>query len=161
MDGRMGVVTGRYRSYEQQTEGGGKSQTILELFGRMDDGRSVCLLAKGQRPTFEIAPIGPWDVNEEIPPFLADRIDSVLKMEHVVGIEGPVVKLTELGDRPVWTVEVEQPFHVPSLRKQLRSQSWRVFSGDIPFVNRLFLDGDLGIHIGFSGELIEDRKSVV
>lgn len=157
MDGRMGVVTGRYRSYERSTADGKGPQTILELFGRMDDGRSICLLAKGQRPTFEVAPIGPWDIDEEIPPFLADRIKSLMKMEHVVGVEGPVVKLTELGDRPVWTVEVEQPFHVPSLRKKLRSQSWRIFSGDIPFVNRLFLDGDLGVHIGFKGDLIDER----
>ena len=48
-----------------------------------------------------------------------------------------MVKWTQLGDRPVWTIEVEQPFHVPSLRKLLKTRSWQIFSGDIPFVNRL------------------------
>lgn len=154
----MGVVTGRYRSYNRSASTGQSPQTVLELFGRMEDGRSVCLLAKGQRPTFEVAPIGSdWSTDEEIPPFLADRISKIEKMEHVVSVEGPVTKLTELGDRPVWTVEVEQPFNVPSLRKKLRSQSWRVFSGDIPFVNRLFLDGDLGVHIHFTGECVDLR----
>ena len=154
----MGVVSGRYRAYTHPQSAVSSPQTVLELFGRMDDGRSICLLAQGQRPTFEVAPIGDrWNTDEEIPPFLADRIAKIEQMEHVMSVKGPVIKWTELGDRPVWTVEVEQPFHVPSLRKQLKSQSWRVFSGDIPFVNRLFLDGDLGVHIQFRGECVDVR----
>ena len=102
----MGVVSGRYRAYTHPQPAVSSPQTVLELFGRMDDGRSICLLAQGQRPTFEVAPIGSWDTDEEIPPFLADRIAKIEQMEHVMSVKGPVIKWTELGDRPVWTVEV-------------------------------------------------------
>jgi len=142
----MGVVSGRYRSLSDRAGEDTAPRTVIELFGRMDDGRSVCLLVHGLRPTFEIAPIGQWKVEDEIAPFLKDRLRSVATMDHVADIRGPEVKWTMLGQRPVWTVEVEQPFHVPALRKALKSQSWQVFSGDIPFVNRLFLDLSL-IHI--------------
>ncbi len=157
MNGRMGVVSGRYRSRSNRNGEHSGPQTVVELFGRMDDGRSVCLLVHGLRPSFELAPIGQWDVEDEIPAFLEDRLRTVAAMEHVVDVRGPEIKWTMLGERPVWTVEVEQPFHVPSLRNALRSQSWQVFSGDIPFVNRLFLDADLGAHVAFSGEVVDQR----
>ena len=158
MQGRLGIVSGRYRSLGDRDGGGQPPATVVELFGRMDDGRSVCLLVHGLRPTFEIAPIGHWEVDDDLPSFLKDRLRSVKAMDHVMDVTGPVVKWTQLGYRPVWTVEVEQPFHVPSLRKVLKSQSWQVFSGDIPFVNRLFLDGNLGMHVEFTGEVVDRRE---
>ena len=157
MQGRMGIVSGRYRSSQSGEGSQSHPQTVVELFGRLDDGRSICLLVHGLRPTFEIAPIGQWELGDDIPPFLSDRLKHVASMEHVVKVEGPVVKWTQLGERPVWTIGVEQPFHVPSLRKYLKSQSWQVFSGDIPFVNRLFLDADLGMHVAFDGEVVDTR----
>ena len=157
MKGRMGIVSGRYRSHGDREGVGKKPTTVVELFGRMDDGQSVCVLVHGLRPTFELAPIGQWDVEDELPSFLKDRLRNVQAMDHVMAVRGPVVKWTQLGYRPVWTVEVEQPFHVPSLRKVLKSQSWQVFSGDIPFVNRLFLDGNLGMHVEFTGEVVDRR----
>tara|TARA_B100000035_G_scaffold149946_1_gene127786 strand:+ start:6098 stop:8680 length:2583 start_codon:yes stop_codon:yes gene_type:complete len=123
----------------------------------MDTGESVCLLVHGLRPTFEIAPIGSWDMNEDTPSFVEDRLAHVRAMEHVVDVAGPVMKWTQLGERPVWTVEVEQPFHVPSLRKVLKARSWQIFSGDIPFVNRFFLDGDVGMHVAFKGDVVDRR----
>ena len=144
MNGRMGIVSGRYRSLSSSGHDETSPETVVELFGRTDDGRSVCLLVHGLRPTFEIAPIGTWEVEKGVPAFIEDRLVHVRAMEHVQNITGPVVKWTQLGERPVWTVEVEQPFHVPSLRKVLKTRSWQIFSGDIPFVNRFFLDGDVG-----------------
>ena len=78
----------------------------------------------GSRPSanIEIAPIGTWDADEALPAFLEDRLAHVRAMEHVVEVTGPVVKWTQLGERPVWTIEVEQPFHVPSMRKNPQSQ---------------------------------------
>ena len=157
MKGQMGIISGRYRSRERKTPDGPKPETVLELFGRSDEGSSICLLVHGQRPTFECAPIGEWHVDEGIPPFLVDRIKHVKAMEHVVDVSGPVIKWTQLGERPVWTIETEQPFHVPALRKTLRSQSWQVFSGDIPFVNRLFLDRDIGMHVAFTADVVDRR----
>jgi DNA polymerase I len=158
MQGRLGIVSGRYRSLGDRDGRAQRPTTVVELFGRMEDGRSACLLVHGLRPTFELAPIGQWEVGEELPAFLKDRLRSVKGMDHVMDVSGPVVKWTQLGYRPVWTVEVEQPFHVPALRKALKNQSWQVFSGDIPFVNRLFLDGNLGMHVEFTGELVDRRE---
>ena len=154
----MGIVSGRYRSVSASSATNDQPLTVVELFGRLEDGRSVCLLVHGLRPTFEIAPIGTWDIDQDVPAFLEDRLKHVEALEHVVEVTGPVVKWTQLGDRPVWTVEVEQPFHVPALRKLLKAQSWQIFSGDIPFVNRLFLNANLGIHVAFEGVVV-DRRS--
>ncbi|MGB1499681.1 MAG: DNA polymerase domain-containing protein [Poseidonia sp.] len=158
MEGRMGIVSGRYRSTQTTSKGQPQPLTVVELFGRSENGESVCLLVHGLRPTFEIAPIGTWDANEALPAFLEDRLAHVRAMEHVVDVTGPVVKWTQLGERPVWTIEVEQPFHVPSMRKILKARSWQIFSGDIPFVNRFFLDGDVGMHVAFSGTVIDRRE---
>ena len=158
MNGRMGIVSGRYRSVSPSPNTDEQPLTVVELFGRMDDGRSVCLLVHGLRPTFEIAPIGTWDVEQGTPSFLEDRLNHVKALDHVLDVRGPVTKWTQLGERPVWTVEVEQPFHVPALRKALKTQSWHIYSGDIPFVNRLFLDADLGIHVAFDGEVVDRRE---
>jgi DNA polymerase I len=156
MEGRMGIVSGRYRSLSAGPETPSHA-TVVELFGRMEDGRSVCLLVHGLRPTFEVAPLGKWDEQAKMPTHLVDRLEGLRRMEHVMDVRGPTVKWTQLGHRPVWTVEVEQPFHVPSLRSTLKAQSWQVFSGDIPFVNRLFLDSNLGMHVQFTGRVVDER----
>ena len=156
MEGRMGIVSGRYRSSSSDAEPS-EPQTVVELFGRCEDGRSICLLVHGLRPSFEIAPIGSWDAEQGVPSFVEDRLAHVRAMENVVKVTGPVVKWTQLGDRPVWNIEVDQPFHVPALRKLLKTRSWQIFSGDIPFVNRFFLDGDVGMHVAFSGEMVDRR----
>ena len=49
--GRFGVVSGRYHSHGENDA----PQTTIELFGRCEDGASICLLVSGLRPTFEIA----------------------------------------------------------------------------------------------------------
>ena len=156
MNGRMGIVSGRYRS-SQASGSDGQPQTIIELFGRGENGESVCLLVHGLRPSFEVAPIGAWEPGDGVPTFIEDRLAQIRAMEHVVNVSGPMVKWTQLGERPVWTIEVEQPFHVPALRKTLKTRSWQSFSGDIPFVNRFFLDGDVGMHVAFSGRVVDRR----
>ena len=128
----MGIVSGRYRSVSASSATNDQPLTVVELFGRLEDGRSVCLLVHGLRPTFEIAPIGTWDIDQDVPAFLEDRLKHVEALDHVVEVTGPVVKWTQLGDRPVWTVEVEQPFHVPALRKLLKAQSWQIFPATSP-----------------------------
>ena len=98
MNGRMGIVSGRYRSLSSPPHGENSPETVVELFGRTEEGRSVCLLVHGLRPTFEIAPIGAWEVGKDLPAFIEDRLVHVRAMEHVQNITGPVVKWTQLGD---------------------------------------------------------------
>ena len=149
-EGRLGVVSGRYHSVDGLNERNQPS-TVLELFGRSEDGESVCVLVHGLRPTFEVSPLTVWNEGMEVPSHVTERLESIKQMDDVLEVSGPTMKLTDLGMRPLWRVTVRQPFVVPSLRKALAKQSWQIFSGDIPFLNRLFLDEGLGMHLSVNG----------
>ena len=45
------------------------------------------------------------------------------------------------------------------IRQEL-SGKWTILSGDIPFVNRFFLDGDLSMHVTVDGEVCESEHPV-
>ena len=85
------------------------------------------------------------------------RVAALRNRSTVTNVYGPVWKWTDLGEKPVWTVEATQPFNVPALRNELREQGWTIYSGDIPFVNRLFLDNDVGMHLSVEGFLLDER----
>ena len=157
-EGRMGVVSGRYHSVDG-LNGSKEPSTVIELFGRTEEGESMCALVHGLRPTFEISPLVAWTEGMEVPEHVLGRLAMVRTMEDVLDVSGPTMKLTDLGQRPVWTVTVRQPFVVPSLRKALSKQSWQIFSGDIPFLNRLFLDQGLGMHLALEGDIIDRRHN--
>ena len=156
-EGDIGVVSGRYHSVDGHN-GSPEPATVLELFGRTEDGASVCLLVSGLQPSFEITPLSAWRADMEISDFILDRIKNVESMNDVVEVTGPVMKLTDLGQRPVWAVTARQPYLVPNLRKSIAKQSWQIYSGDIPFLNRFFLDYDLGMHIAVQGSVVDRRN---
>ena len=110
--GRFGVVSGRYHSHGDDDA----PQTTIELFGRCEDGASICVLVSGLRPTFEIAPVGKWSKERPVTEEEDRRIDVLRRRSEVMDVRGPVWKWTDLGEKPVWTVEAVQPFNVPSLR---------------------------------------------
>ena len=142
--GDVAIITGRYSSIDDST--------VMELWSRARSGESVLLRVHGVRPWFEITPNGRW-VDGDEPPSLPDHF------EEVVEISEPAMKWTDLGVKPVWKVYVSQPFMVPKLRKEL-SGRWTVLSGDIPFVNRFFLDGDLSMHVSVDGEVGQNEHPV-
>ncbi len=152
--GRLGVISGRYHSIDASNDGE-KHRTIIEVFGRCEDGRSICLLINGLRPSFEIKPLTPWQEGQDISQHDLDRLKVIKNKEDVVDITGPVMKLTDHGMRPIWKVTTRQPYVVPNLRKSLEKQGWSIYSGDIPFLNRLFLDLDLSMHLHAKGEIID------
>ena len=82
-DGRLGIISGRYHSLDG-SNGGKDHQTILEVFGRCEDGRSICLLIKGLQPSFEITPLSAWQIGQEIPEQLKARIKLIAGKEDVV-----------------------------------------------------------------------------
>ena len=100
--GRFGVVSGRYHSHGDEDA----PQTTIELFGRCEDGASICVLVSGLRPTFEIAPVGKWGRERPITDEEERRIDVVRRRSEVMDVRGPVWKWTDLGEKPVWTVAV-------------------------------------------------------
>ncbi|MGY8699468.1 MAG: hypothetical protein ACKVHC_07190, partial [Candidatus Poseidoniales archaeon] len=122
--GDIGVVNGRYHSVEANPETGTSEKTVLEIFGRSKNGESVCLLVSGLQPSFEITPLSAWREDMEISDFILDRIKNIENMNDVVEVTGPVMKLTDLGQRPIWSVTARQPFLVPNLRKTIAKQSW-------------------------------------
>ena len=152
--GRFGVVSGRYHSHGENDT----PETTIELFGRCEDGASICLLVSGLRPTFENATMGKRSREDPITDAELHRIEDLRQRSDIVDVRGPVWKWTDLGEKPIWTVEAIQPFNVPSLRTDLMKQSWTIYSGDIPFVNRLFLDNDIGMHLAVEGHLVDSRE---
>ena len=136
--GDVGIITGRYVSQDDST--------VIQLWARARNGESILMRIHGIEPWVEITPLGRWDPSKSV------EIDSLLEKEEIIRIEGPETKLTDLGEKPVWRIFVSQPFVVPRLRQDL-GMKWTVLSGDIPFVNRFFLDGDLAMHVSIDGEI--------
>ena len=143
--GDVAIITGRYASVGDST--------VMELWARARSSESVLLRVHGVKPWFEITPNGRWDESRDV------DLDQVSSLEEVVAIEGPEMKWTDLGIKPVWKVFVGQPFMVPKTRQELAG-SWTILSGDIPFVNRFFLDGDLSMHVSVEGEVVESDHPV-
>ena len=152
----IGVVSGRYHSLDGDAAGS-SPQTVLEVFGRCRNGESVCLLVSGLKPTFEISPMSVWD-GSNISEQVQQKLRDVEHLNGVVSVTGPTMKLTDLGQRPVWRVTAQQPFLVPNLRKSLSKSSWQIYSGDIPFLNRLFLDNGFGMHVNARGTVVDRRE---
>jgi DNA polymerase, archaea type len=136
--GDVGIITGRYVSLE--------NSTMLELWARAKTGESVLLRIEGLDPWFEVTPTGRWTDQREV------STDSLLDFDEIEKVTGPEMKLTDLGLKPVWKIFVKQPFMVPKIRKDLAGR-WTILSGDIPYVNRFFLDGDFGMHVTVKGEV--------
>lgn len=143
--GDVAIITGRYSSQEDTT--------VMELWARARSGESVLLRIHGIKPWFEITPNGRWDESKNV------DLEPLSNHEDVRGIEGPEMKFTDLGIKPVWKIYVAQPFMVPKIRKELSGQ-WTILSGDIPFVNRFFLDGDLSMHVSIDGDVGESEHPV-
>ena len=151
-EGRVGLISSRYRSIGEGSEG----TTVVELFGRAASGESVCLLVHGLRPHIEVAPIGRWSSGLEVPEALLESATRLRERDQVRRVTGPELRWTDLGWKPVWRVEVHQPFMVPELRRALEG-AWSLFAADIPFTNRLLLEADLGMHVAVTGEIVARR----
>lgn len=153
--GRFGILTVRYRSLGE----GDASATVLEVFGRAESGESLCLLVHGLRPHIEVGPIGRWSNGLDVPASLQEAAERLATKDDVRSVTGPQLKWTDLGWKPVWTVEVLQPHLVPDLRRTL-SGAWSLFAADVPFANRLLLDLDLGMHVHVNAEVVDRRDEV-
>ena len=143
--GDVAIITGRYASIQDST--------VIELWSRARSGESVLLRIHGIKPWFEITPHGRWSESHEF------DISHIELHDDVVKIVGPEMKWTDLGVKPVWKVYVTQPFMVPKLRQELKGRC-TILAGDIPFVNRFFLDGDFSMHVSVDGEIGQSEHPV-
>lgn len=133
---RMLLVSGSYRKEEDGV--------TIELFGRLEDGRSATALLKGFRPYFYIVE--------------ADDV-TIEKLQ-----EDPMVVYTEKRtlwykgkDRTCTKVTIIYPFEVPKYRKRYQERGFDILAADIPFIFRFLYDNDLGVYLQVEGEQIEDN----
>ena len=150
------VVQGSYRSRAGE-EG---PETVVELWCRAREGHSVLLLVHGMRPYLDIAI--PGRPTAELPGDIEQRLERVRQTNGVTHIHEPQEKWTELGSKPHWRVEVKQPWAMttgPRVREKLE-ENWETTSADIPFVNRLFYDNDVGPHISADAEVLWASEDV-
>ncbi len=111
----------------------------IELFGRLDDGRSVTVLCGGFDPYFDV-----------IEPSEAE-IRGIKNNQEFKRVEDK--KLWYDGqERSVKRIYITHPYKVPEIRKLFVS---RIAAADIPFHHRFIYDHDLGSCIQVDGREID------
>ena len=129
------------------------SDTLIELWCRAREGHSVLLLVSGMKPWFEISQPGKPNANQDSQALLK----QVSSIKGVTKIHDPVDKWSRHGVKPHWKVEIERPWMMTATSHQIRNKlekDWELTSADIQFVNRLFLDNDIGPHISCDCEVL-------
>jgi DNA polymerase I len=129
-----------------------RSDTLIELWCRAREGHSILLLVSGMHPFLEISLPG----RPHKPENIESRLAAVKSIKGVTNIHEPIDKWTDLGIKPHWKVEIKRPWMVtsgPKIRENLE-RDWTLTSADIPYVNRLFLDNDVGPHISAEVEVL-------
>ncbi|MGA1822460.1 MAG: DNA-directed DNA polymerase [Thermoplasmatota archaeon] len=125
------VISGHYTKVEDGV--------VIELHGRMSDGRSATVLYQGFRPYFHI--VEPDD-------------DVLAELRNDPGV-------IEVSKRALWydghvkncgVVTIKYPYEVPSYRKKLMDRGFTILAADIPFIFRFYYDLDLGSYLEVHGE---------
>ncbi|MEM3341695.1 MAG: DNA polymerase domain-containing protein, partial [Thermoplasmata archaeon] len=113
------------------------NETIVELFGRTDDRRSITIRVFGFRPYFHVV----------TPP--AELRAYLQGHQDVVGLEDTTL-FVDGAERSCLKVYTRFPFNVPALRNECQKRCI-VLAADILFVYRFIYDLDLGSTIKVSG----------
>jgi len=130
-----------------------RSDTVIELWCRAREGHSVLIIVSGMKPWFEISQPGRPNGNQDAQSLLK----QVSSIKGVTKIHEPVDKWSRLGVKPHWKVEIKRPWMMTGTSHQIRNKlekDWELTNADIPFVNRLFLDNDIGPHISSDCEVL-------
>ncbi|WNY26697.1 DNA-directed DNA polymerase [Methanolapillus ohkumae] len=119
----------------------GEDEPVIRLFGRGDDGKSVCCLIPGFEPYFYIKSSAS-DQNETIQ-LLMDTFPQIIQVEPVEKY-GPVGYQTK--KTPYLKIFVKAPKNVPEIRDDVLKLQHVVslYESDILFRNRFLVDLDLG-----------------
>ena len=130
-----------------------RNDTVIELWCRAKEGHSVLLLVTGMNPWLEISIPGRPSTNNEI----ENLLEQVSLIKGVTKIHDSVDKWTRMGIKPHWKVDIKRPWMMTDSRHQIRNKlsgDWELTNADIPFVNRLFMDNDIGPHIRCDCEVL-------
>lgn len=129
----------------------GEDEPVIRLFGRNDDGKSVCCLIPGFEPFFYAESTKPEETQKE----LLDKFPQIVRVE-IVERFGPVGYQTKMS--PYLKITVQAPKNVPEIRDDVAKLPGVVelFESDILFRNRFLVDMNLG---GFQwADAVEDAS---
>lgn len=118
---------------------GTQTGPVVRLFGRAEDGKSVCCFVPGFEPYFYINAEGELD---KLSTMLRERFDVIKKVEIVPKFE-PVGY--QLSKKPMLKVTTMEPRNVPEIRDDVLALpgAKEVYETDILFRNRFLIDKDL------------------
>ncbi|MCL2550027.1 MAG: DNA-directed DNA polymerase [Methanimicrococcus sp.] len=117
----------------------GEDEPMIRLFGRSDDGESVCCLIPGFEPFFYAKSVSPKETTEK----LLETFPQIVRVDTVLRY-APVGYQTETS--PYLKITVKAPKNVPEIRDEVAKLPGVVnlFESDILFRNRFLVDMDLG-----------------
>ncbi|MEW5760007.1 MAG: family B DNA polymerase [Candidatus Thermoplasmatota archaeon] len=113
-----------------------KKPSVIELYGKTDDGKSIVVLYDKFKPYFYVV-----EELEQVKKILSDNED-VLKIEQT-----KLYVNNEL--RNCTKVTIKEPWRVPEYRNKIGR---RVLAADIPYAQRFIYDFDMGSCIEVDGE---------
>lgn len=118
---------------------GSSDGPVVRLFGRAEDGKSVCCFVPGFEPYFYINAEGELD---KLSTLLRERFDVIKKVEIVPKFE-PIGY--QLSKKPMLKVTTMEPRNVPEIRDEVLTLpgAKEVYETDILFRNRFLIDKDL------------------
>ena len=118
---------------------GHESGPVVRLFGRAEDGQSVCCFVPGFEPYFFMNADGELD---KLSTMLKDRFDVIRKVEIVPKFE-PVGY--QVSKKPMLRITTMEPRNVPEIRDDVLTLpgAKEVYETDILFRNRFMIDMDL------------------
>ncbi len=118
---------------------GHSSGPVIRLFGRAEDGQSVCCFVPGFEPYFYINAEGELD---KLAIMLKERFDVIKKVDIVPKFE-PVGY--QVSKRPMLKVTTMEPRNVPEIRDDVLTLPGvkEVYETDILFRNRFMIDRGL------------------
>ena len=118
--------------------------TVMELYGRTREGKSITILSRGFKPYFYI-----------IDPTPAAETKIKLDREVISTERDTLLYLGEQKD--VLKITVKYPFKMSDYRNKARKDGFTILSADIPFHLRFIYDLDLGACFKVIGKEVTGR----
>lgn len=117
----------------------GEDEPVIRLFGRSEDGKSVCCLVPGFEPFFYAQSTRPEETQKE----LTEQFEQIVRVE-IVERCGPIGYQTQ--KTPYLKIIVRAPKNVPEIRDDVAKMPGvtALFESDILFRNRFLVDMNLG-----------------
>ncbi|MDY0266338.1 MAG: DNA-directed DNA polymerase [Methanimicrococcus sp.] len=128
----------------------GEDEPVIRLFGRSEDGESVCCLVPGFEPFFYAKSAAPEITQKE----LLEKFSQIVRVD-IVDRYDPIGYQTK--KTPYLKIIVKAPRNVPEIRDEVSKMPGvsALFESDILFRNRFLVDMNLG---GFQwAEAFEDE----